>query len=280
MGSLTIDLVVSTQRGFKLVKILIAEPVEKGRITKAVAAGSKKNHRASFFDGTAAVIEGLLCLDEVDVLGFTAAGNHRQIGGSGKRHAVQGAYQLTAGQMRLRQIAAEDSNDVFVRPQDGIEEKIRFDPLGGLQQITMDRVAVEHTGHGGRMFAPHFRWVEHGKMAGHAGLAAGYAGDQTLAATAEAGKIVKADGAGNNDPIRRHHPAIDLHRNAAIGYSQVDQLVGIVAIMIVNGNAPVEGAEDLAVLFCCLPAMNPQGDDNADVRIRGATAVELVDHKG
>src|SRR6056297_4262368 len=101
MGGLAVDLVVCTQSRFKFIHILIAEPVEKGRITETIATSGKKDNRSPFFNRATTVIEGFLGLDKIDVFGLATTGDDGQVGSSGNRHAVEGAHQLTAGQVCL-----------------------------------------------------------------------------------------------------------------------------------------------------------------------------------
>ena len=74
-----------------------------------------------------------------------------------------------------------------------------------LEHRLVDRVAVEDAGRGPRVPAAPLAGVQNGEVARHAALPAGHAGQDTLPAAAETGKIVKTDGAGQNDPVRLRH---------------------------------------------------------------------------
>jgi len=255
---LAVDLVTGAQGRLEFPQVLVAEPVEEGRVAEAVWTGRKQDHRPTRLHRLYSVIQGFVGLDEVDVLGVPAAGDDRQVGGPRQRYGEELPGQGAAGQMRLLEIAAEDRGDPLVRGQYGVEQEVRGDHPRRGQNRLVHGVAVQHRRTGPGLPAADFRRVEDGEVGGHAGAAAGDAGDQPLAAAAETGEIMQADGTGNDHPVGLDHPSVDLDRQAARRPAEIDQLGRVVAIVIGHCDPAVGGAEDLAVLGVSLPAVNPQ----------------------
>ena len=179
-------------------------------------------------------------LDEVDVLGFAAAGDDGQISSLLQWCSVQPVRQFATCKVGLLQVTAVDFGDSLVSCEDGVEQKVRFNRLCGFQNGQVYRVAVEVGSAGLRVTATFCRRVENGKVGSHAGCPAGNTRDQTLASAAEAGKVMQADGSGDDDPVCCHDPSIDLYRQAGACLAEIHQLLRVVTFMIVNRNASIE----------------------------------------
>ena len=120
-SGLTVDLITVAQRFFESIELFVIEPVKKSGVAEAVRAGSQQDDCSTRANGLHTVIKGFVGLNEVDVLGFAAAGDDGQVSGLLEWCSVKPLRQFAACQVGLLQIAAEDFSDFLVSRQDGIE---------------------------------------------------------------------------------------------------------------------------------------------------------------
>src|SRR6185369_15566663 len=131
-----------------------------------------------------------------------------------------------------------------VRGKHGVEDKVGSSQGAGLGHGLVDRVAVQVSGNGMLVLAACLSGVQHGKVAGHAGLATGDAWQDRLASAAETGKIVESDHAGQNQALCLDRPPVDAHINAVVCPADGHQLRRMVTVVVPYPDTSVKRAED------------------------------------
>ena len=274
---MAIDLVAAAQCLFENVQVVILEPVEEGVVAEAVGAGRQQDQRPARFDGVHSVIEGLVRLDEVDVLGVPAAGDDGQVGGPLQGDGIEIFSKLAAGQVRSFQCPAKDPGNPLVCREYRIQDEVRVDHVCRFKDRLVDRVVFQVGRTGPRIAPALLRWIENCEMRGHAGFTACHAWYQAFAPAAEAGEVVQTDGAGDDHPVGGDDAPVDLDRQPGRSHAQVVQLCAIVAFMVIDRDAAEQRAENLAVLRGRLLAVNAEGDHDFDGVVADAAAVQLFD---
>ena len=173
------------------------------------------------------------------------------------------------------QFTAKDPGDLLVCSEDGVQDEIRLDHLCRFEDRPMDRVVVEIGGTGLRVAAALLRRVEYGKVGGHAGLPAGYARNQAFAPAAETGKVMQADGAGDDHPVGLDDAPVDRHRQFGRCLAEGYKLFRVVAFMIADSDATIKRAKNFAMLCLRLFAVDAECDDDSDLLIWDTALIQL-----
>ena len=186
----------------KTAEVPEAEPAVKGVVTITVFTTGKENHHPAILEGLATILHGFVRLDEVYILRKPATGNNHQICLFINTAREMLCVKTATFQVFLPPVTSKCSNDAFIWRKNRVKHEGWIDHRTCLNHCLMHRIAVQNAGGGSAVFTAARLRVKNCKMTGHAGLTAGNTRQDRFSSSAETGKIMKADCAGQDHPVR------------------------------------------------------------------------------
>src|SRR5512133_1249466 len=177
-------------------------------------------------------------------------------------------------------VAGKGGDNALVGSEDRVEDEIGGSQGTGLGHGLMHRVVVQVSGDGPLVFAAAVSGVQYGKVAVHACLSAGDTWQNALASASEAGKIVESDDTGQYQALRLGRRPVDADIDTVGSPADGDQVCLIVTVVIMYPDTSVQCAENFLMLVVRLSAMNPECDQDFDVSIGNALAIEPFHQQG
>jgi len=168
----------------------------------AFFGGGEPEDDTAVTDGVFGVVEGLLCLIEIDVFGKSAGRYDDDVGALGDGDAVHAVEIGAAGAMGLHVMAGDACADVFVLVEHDIDDEIDRYELCHFLDVFADGISGEGAGFGGR--------EDHFAVVGGDGAACGDARHDGLCTAAVSCKIVKFDVADADAAVRTYDGGEDL----------------------------------------------------------------------
>ena len=175
-------------------------------------------------------------------------------------------------------VTADHAADLAFGIDDGVNEEGRFYHVGGFLHVVRYRVVIKEGGAGLRVDAGAEFFTESVAVVDLDGLISGNAREDQLAAAAVACEEVRGDAVDDDDLIRFDGVLIQPDRSASLGVADMDELVHLLAAMLVELHAMGQlFTDDSDVFFRGLFSVGALREEDADVIIRDAAAVQFID---
>ena len=233
---------------------------------------------AAFLGDDIGWIVALAALIEGNVFRIAAGAGKDDIGFVGVGDFLGLVDELGAFEPCFVGVTADHAADLAFGIDDGVNEEGWFYHVGGFLHVVRYRVVIEEGGAGLRIDAGAEFFTESVAVVDLDGLISGNAREDQLAAAAVACEEVRGDAVDDDDLICFDGVLIQPDRSASLGIADMDELVHLLAAVLVELHAMGQlFTDDSDVFFRGLFAVGALREEDADVIIRDAAAVQFID---
>ena len=233
---------------------------------------------AAFLGDDIGWIVALAALIEGNVFRIAAGAGKDDVGFVGVGDFLGLVDELGAFEPCFVGVTADHAADLAFGIDDGVNEEGWFYHVGGFLHVVRYRVVIEEGGAGLRIDAGTKFFTESVAVVDLDGLISGNAREDQLASAAVACEEVRGDAVDDDDLICFDGVLIQPDRSASLGIADMDELVHLLAAVLVELHAMGQlFTDDSDVFFRGLFAVGALREEDADVIIRDAAAVQFID---